>query len=184
MIKVAMFDTKPYDQQSFAALILNTPYQFTYIEARLTLQTAPLAKGCQAVCAFVNDQLDHDVILALEEIGIEVIVLRCAGYSNVDFKTAYQRINVLRVPAYSPYAVAEHALALLLAVNRHLPRAYNRTRDFNFSLNGLTGTDLDGKKAGVIGAGKIGRAFMANCEGLGMEVSAYDLFPPANSTNN
>jgi len=179
MIKVAMFDTKTYDRESFTQAAVGRGYEFKYIEARLTSQTASLAVGCQAVCAFVNDEIDAAAIDTLAGMGVQLLAMRCAGYSNVDFKAAYKRINVVRVPAYSPYAVAEHAMALLLAVDRRLMRAYNRTREFNFALDGLTGTVLHGKTAGVVGVGRIGRAFMDICHGMGMEVLAYDPHPRA-----
>jgi D-lactate dehydrogenase len=179
MKTIAFFDAKPYDREWFDKA--NTGYQIRYLESRLTPATVQLAAGADAVCAFVNDDINAEVIDALYALGVRVIAMRCAGYSNVDFVRAYGKINVVRVPAYSPYAVAEHAMALLLDVNRKLHRAYNRTRDFNFSLNGLTGVDLHGKTVGVIGTGKIGRVFMDICKGFGMDVLAYDLFPASGS---
>ncbi len=175
MKKIAFFDTKPYDKEYFDKI--NTRYEIEYFENKLTAKTAQLAKGCDAACAFVNDTIDRAAIETLYDAGIKVLAMRCAGYSNVDFKAAYGKINVVRVPAYSPYAVAEHAMALLQTLNRKLHRAYNRTRDFNFSLAGLTGMDLHGKTVGVIGTGKIGQVFMDICRGYGMNVIAYDLFP-------
>ena len=175
MKRIAFFDAKPYDKLWFDKL--NTKYEIVYLETRLTKNIARLAAGCDGVVAFVNDTLDADVIDILYDLGIRVIAMRCAGYSNVDFKQAYGKINVMRVPAYSPHAVAEHAVGLLLTVNRKLGRAYNRTRDFNFSIVGLTGTDLYGKTVGVIGTGKIGRAFIDICKGFGMRVLAYDVYP-------
>ncbi len=136
-----------------------------------------MAKGCQGVCAFVNDDVNSQVIARLQELEIGVLAMRCAGYSNVDFKAAYGKVNVVRVPAYSPYAVAEFAMGLLLTLNRKLHKAYNRTREFNFNISGLTGMDLYGKTVGVIGTGKIGRIFIDICKGFGMHVIAYDLFP-------
>ena len=152
MKKIAFFDTKPYDREWFDQE--NTKYDIRYLDTRLTPATAQLATGSDAVVAFVSDNLNAEVIDKLYDLGIRVIAMRCAGYSNVDFKEAYGKINVVRVPAYSPYAVAEHAMGLLLTVNRKLNRAYNRTRDFNFSIVGLTGVDLHGKTVGVIGTGK------------------------------
>ena len=175
MKTIAFFDAKPYDREWFDQA--NTGYDIRYLESRLTPATVQLAAGADAVCAFVNDDVNAEVIDALYALGVRVIAMRCAGYSNVDFVRAYGKINVVRVPAYSPYAVAEHAMALLLDVNRKLHRAYSRTRDFNFSLNGLTGVDLHGKTVGVIGTGKIGRVFMDICKGFGMNVIAYDLYP-------
>ena len=175
MKKIAFFDAKPYDRLWFDKE--NTAYELRYIEARLTPATARLAEGCDAVIAFVNDDLNAEVIDTLYDLGIRVIAMRCAGYSNIDFRKAYGKINIVRVPAYSPYAVAEHAMGLLMTVNRKLQRAYNRTRDFNFSIVGLTGVDLHGKTAGIIGTGKIGRVFIDICKGLGMHVLAYDIHP-------
>jgi D-lactate dehydrogenase len=175
MKKIAFFDAKPYDRDWFDHE--NTKYELQYLETRLTPATAQLAAGSDAVVAFVSDTLDADVVNQLYALGIRVIAMRCAGYSNVDFKAAYGKINVVRVPAYSPHAVAEHAIGLLLTVNRKLHRAYNRTRDFNFSIVGLTGVDLYGKTVGVIGTGKIGRVFIDICKGFGMRVLAYDAFP-------
>lgn len=175
MKKVAFFDAKPYDRKWFDQE--NTNYDISYLETRITPATAQLAAGSDAVVAFVNDNLNAEALDILYNLGIRVIAMRCAGYSNVDFKQAYGKINVVRVPAYSPYAVAEHAMGLLLTVNRKLNRAYNRTRDFNFSINGLTGVDLHGKTVGIIGTGKIGRAFLSICRGFGMRVLAYDAFP-------
>lgn len=182
MEKIAFFDTKPYDRKWFDEL--NTDFKFKYHEHKLTADSAELAKGCRAVVAFVNDTLDKETIDRLCEIGVELIAMRCAGYNNVDIKYAKGRINVVRVPTYSPYAVAEHAMALLLTLNRKIHRASNRTRDFNFSLNGLTGFDLHGKTAGIIGTGQIGCIFMEICKGFGMNVIAYDLYPKNDSEIN
>lgn len=182
MEKIAFFDTKPYDRKWFDEL--NTDFKFKYHEHKLTADSAELAKGCRAVVAFVNDTLDKETIDRLCEIGVELIAMRCAGYNNVDIKYAKGRINVVRVPTYSPYAVAEHAMALLLTLNRKIHRASNRTRDFNFSLNGLTGFDLHGKTAGIIGTGQIGCIFMEICKGFGMNVIAYDLYPKKDSGIN
>lgn len=178
MIKVAVFDTKPYDKIWLDKL--NNQYEFVYIESKLNEQTVSLAKGTQAVCAFVNDNIDAEVIDSLYEMGIKIIAMRCAGYSNVDFRAAFRKVHIVRVPAYSPYAVAEHAIALLLTLNRKTHKAYNRTRDFNFSLTGLTGMDLYGKTIGVIGTGKIGQTLIAICKGFGMKVIAYDAYPMKN----
>lgn len=182
MEKIAFFDTKPYDRKWFDQL--NTDFKFKYHEHKLTADSAELAKGCKAVVAFVNDTLDKETIDRLCEIGVELIAMRCSGYNNVDIKYAKGKINVVRVPTYSPYAVAEHAMALLLTLNRKIHRASNRTRDFNFSLNGLTGFDLHGKTAGIIGTGQIGCIFMEICKGFGMNVIAYDLYPKTNSDIN
>lgn len=174
---IAMFDSKKYDIDSFSKIMNRYPnYQIKYYEVKLSKETAVLAKGCDAVCAFVNDIIDEDVINILDSYGIEVLALRCAGYNNVDIKAAYNHIHVLRVPAYSPYAIAEHAMALLLSLNRKIHKAYIRTRDFNFSLQGLLGFDLHGKTIGIIGTGKIGQALINICNGFGMKTLAYDMF--------
>lgn len=175
MIKVAFFDTKPYDRTWFDAL--NTKYELVYFESKLNAQTAQLAKGCRGVCAFVNDDVSAAAINILHQNGVEVLAMRSAGYSNVDFRAAHGKLTIVRVPAYSPYAVAEHAMGLLQTLNRKIHRGYIRTRDFNFSLVGLTGVDLHGKTAGVIGTGKIGRVFIDICRGYGMRVLAYDPYP-------
>ena len=181
MKKLAFFDTKPYDRESFDRLNAGR-YDIRYFETRLTTAALPLADGCDAACAFVNAEIDRAVVEGLVERGIRVLAMRCAGYNNVDFKAAYEKgLTVVRVPAYSPYAIAEHAAALLLALNRHIHRAAARTRDFNFSLAGLTGFDLHGKTAGVVGTGRIGRIFADICKGFGMKVLAYDAFPNPDS---
>ncbi len=180
MKKIALFDAKPYDRFYFDRAA-GESYKLKYIESKLTAETAVLAKGCDAACAFVNDVIDAQAIDTLCALGIKILAMRCAGYSNVDIHSAYGRLTVVRVPAYSPYAVAEHAMALLLCLNRKLHKAYNRTRDFNFSLSGLTGVDLHGKTAGVIGTGKIGRAFIDICRGMGMNLLAYDPYPIQNA---
>ena len=175
MDKIAMFDTKPYDRTWFDQL--NTRYHIKYLEPKLTPDTVSLAHGCRAVIPFVNDTLDRTVIDGLCAEGVEMIALRCAGYNNVDRAAASGRIPVVRVPGYSPYAVAEFTMGLLLTLNRKLHKACFRTRDFNFSLNGLVGFDLHGKTAGIIGTGKIGQIFIQICRGFGMHVLAYDPFP-------
>jgi len=181
MKTIAFFDTKPYDRESFEQFN-NGRYDIRFFETRLTAAALPLAKGCDAACAFVNAEIDREVVEGLVANGVKVLAMRCAGYNNVDFKAAYEvGLTVVRVPAYSPYAVAEHAVALLLALTRHIHKAAARTRDFNFSLVGLTGFDLHGKMAGVIGTGKIGRIFCDICKGFGMNVLAYDAYPNASS---
>lgn len=177
MDKICFFDTKQYDKMNFEILKDQYNIQIDYFEPKLGPKTAFMAKGYEAVVAFVNDTIDEETINILYENGTRMIAMRCAGYNNVDFKAAYQKIHVARVPAYSPYAVAEHAMALLLTLNRKIHRAYARTRDFNFSLNGLTGFDLHGKTMGVIGTGKIGRIFINICKGFGLKIIAYDPFP-------
>lgn len=181
MIKVAFFDTKEYDRASFEKYEKKDDIQFIFLDTKLTEYTAELANGCDVVCVFVNDTVDSTVIDKLYGYGVKVIALRCAGYNNVDIGHAFGKIHVVHVPAYSPYAVAEHAAALLLTSIRRIHKAYNRTRDFNFSLNGLTGFDLHGKTAGIVGTGKIGRIFIDICRGFGMKVIAYDAFPAKDS---
>ena len=184
MIKVAFFDTKEYDRASFELCNVQNEMEFKFLETKLTEDTVDLAKGCDVVCVFVNDTVNDKVIDKLYEYGVKMIALRCAGYNNVDLSRAYGKIHVVHVPAYSPYAVAEHAAALLLTSVRRIHKAYNRTRDFNFSLNGLTGFDLHGKTVGVVGTGKIGRIFINICQGFGMNVIAYDKFPAKDSGLN
>ena len=181
MIKVAFFDAKPYDKPSFEHYGSLQGVQFKYLEAKLNEDTADLAKDCVAVCVFVNDTVNAAVIEKLYAYGVRLIALRSAGYNNVDVRAAFGKVHVVHVPAYSPYAVAEHAIALLLTSVRRIHKAYNRTRDFNFSLNGLTGFDFHGKTVGVVGTGKIGRIFVDICRGFGMHVIAYDRFPSQDS---
>ena len=181
MIRIAFFDTKEYDKESVEKVAAARDVEVKYLETKLSEHTAELARGCDAVCVFVNDTVNAAVIDKLYECGVKMIALRCAGYNNVDLQRAYGKIHVAHVPAYSPYAVAEHAAALLLTSIRRIHKAYNRTRDFNFSLNGLTGFDLHGKTAGIIGTGKIGRIFSDICRGFGMHVIAYDRFPAKDS---
>ena len=176
-IKIAFFDAKDYDKQSFMISNSDEEFEISYYETRLTEETCPLAQGADAVCIFVNDDINSRVIDSLVSYGVKLIALRCAGYNNVDIDYAYNKIHVVRVPAYSPYAVAEHAMALLLTSIRRIHKAYIRTKDHNFSLSGLTGFDLHGKTVGVIGTGKIGRIFIDICRGFGMNVIAYDKFP-------
>ena len=176
-MKIAFFDTKPYDKPSFERYGKENGITFTYFEAKLNEDTVDLANGFDGVCVFVNDTVNKAVIDRLCEMGVHVVALRCAGFNNVDMKYAFGKIHVLRVPAYSPYAVAEHTMAMLLTSIRRIHKAYIRTRDFNFSLVGMTGFDLHGKTVGVIGTGRIGRVFIDICRGFGMRVLAYDKFP-------
>lgn len=176
-MKIAFFDTKPYDKPYFDRFGAENGVTFKYYETKLNEDTVSLAKGADGVCVFVNDTVNAPVIDRLCEMGIRVVALRCAGFNNVDMKHAFGRIHVLRVPAYSPYAVAEHTMALLLTSIRRIHKAYIRTKDFNFSLSGLAGFDLHGKTVGVIGTGRIGRVFIDICRGFGMRVLAYDKFP-------
>ncbi|MBQ3563651.1 MAG: 2-hydroxyacid dehydrogenase [Clostridia bacterium] len=175
MKRIAFFDTKPYDKQYFDKL--NDNYEISYFEGKLNKKTAPITRGYDAVIAFVNDDIDADTINILADNGIKVLAMRCSGYSNVDLKAAKDRLTVVTVPAYSPYTVAEHTMALLLSLNRKIHKAYNRTRDFNFSLNGLTGFLLRGKTVGVIGTGKIGQAVIEVLGGFGVDILAYDPYP-------
>ena len=177
MIKVAFYDAKPYDKPSFERYGEAHGMQFRFLETKLNEDTVGLANGCDAVCVFVNDTVNAAVIERLYALGVKLIALRSAGYNNVDVRAAFGKIHVVHVPAYSPYAVAEHAMALLLTSVRRIHKAYNRTRDFNFSLSGLTGFDFHGKTVGVIGTGKIGRIFIDICRGFGMKVIAYDPYP-------
>jgi len=176
-MKIAFFDAKPYDIPAFQALGEEKGLSFKFYDTRLGADTAELARGCEAVCVFVNDTVDAQVIDALYDMGVRFLLLRCAGFNNVDVHHAFGKIHIAHVPAYSPYAVAEHTMALLLTSVRRIHKAYNRTREFNFSLSGLTGFDLHGKTVGVIGTGKIGRIFIRICQGFGMRVIAYDKFP-------
>ncbi len=180
-MKTAFFDVKPYDIPSFEKYGNQHGITFKFYETKLDEDTVYLARECDGVCVFVNDTVDKAVIDRLCELGVGVIALRCSGYNNVDIEYARGKLTVVRVPAYSPYAVAEHAMALLLTSVRRVHKAYIRTRDFNFSLNGLTGFDLHGKTAGIVGTGKIGRVFADICKGFGMNVIGYDKFPAENS---
>ena len=176
-MKVTFFDSKPYDIASFEKYNFQNGIEFRFYDTKLNEDTVNLASGSDAVCVFVNDTVNAAVIDALCKNGVKLIALRSAGYNNVDVKHAFGKIHVVHVPAYSPYAVAEHAMALLLTSVRRIHKAYNRTRDNNFSLNGLIGFDLHGKTVGVIGTGKIGRIFADICRGFGMNVLAYDKYP-------
>ena len=176
-MKIAFFDTKPYDKPSFDRYGAAHGIEFKYFETKLNEDTVELANGYDGVCVFVNDTVNREVIDKLVSYGIRLLSLRCAGFNNVDMKYAYGKLHVFRVPAYSPYAVAEHTIALLLTSIRRIHKAYIRTRDFNFSLAGMTGFDLHGKTVGVVGTGRIGRAFIDICRGFGMRVLAYDKFP-------
>ncbi len=179
-MKIAFFDTKPYDKPSFEEFGEKYNVKYKFFETKLTPDTADLTRGYDGVCVFVNDCINSEVIDILCKNGVKFIALRCAGFNNVDIKYAYGKIQVCRVPAYSPYAVAEHAMAMLLTSIRRIHKAYIRTKDFNFSLNGLTGFDLHGKTVGIIGTGKIGSVFADICKGFGMSVIAYDKYPNPN----
>ena len=178
-MKIVFFDAKPYDKPSFEKYGEEFGLKFKYFETKLNEDTVGLAAGYDAVCVFVNDTVNASVIDRLCELGVKTVALRCAGFNNVDMKHAFGKIHVVRVPAYSPYAVAEHAMAMLLTSVRRIHKAYIRTRDFNFSLSGMTGFDLHGKTMGIIGTGRIGRVFTDICRGFEMRVLAYDKFPTA-----
>ena len=178
VITAAVFDTKPYDREALQQASEHHGIEWYFLEFRLTEDSAYAAKNARAVCVFVNDQLDRPCLEVLAKQGVELVALRSAGFNNVDVGAAKElKLRVTRVPAYSPYAVAEHAVALLLALNRKIHRAYNRVRELNFSLSGLEGFDLYGKTAGLIGTGKIGRITGQILRGFGMKVLAYDPFP-------
>lgn len=177
-MRICLFSSKTYDRESFLAANGSPDWQLQFHEARLTHDSAALAKGSEVVCAFINDDLSAPVLEQLAAGGTRLIALRSAGYNHVDL-TAAQRLGlpVVRVPAYSPHAVAEHAVALVLALNRRIHRAFNRTREGDFSLHGLTGFDLHGKTVGVVGGGKIGQVFARIMHGFGCQVLIYDPFP-------
>lgn len=177
-MKVTFFGIQPYDRVSFDRANEAYGLEFNYHRSHLNRNNIALAQGADAVCIFVNDQADAETIRGLARLGVRLIALRCAGFNNVDLKEAARcGIPVVRVPAYSPYAVAEHAVALMLTLNRKIHRAYWRTRDGNFSLHGLLGFDMRGKTAGIIGTGKIARVLIRILQGFGMEVLAYDIYP-------
>ena len=178
MITVAVFDSKSYDRDSFRALPGVSGIRWRFHEHRLNRETAPTAAGARVVCAFVNDQLDRECLRELKKQGVGLIALRCAGFNNIDLEAARKlRFSVVRVPAYSPHAVAEHTVALFLALNRKIPRAHNRVRDHNFSLSGLVGFDVFGKTIGILGTGKIGRIVAQIFRGFEARVMAFDTEP-------
>ena len=178
MIRTVVFDAKPYDREPLQLASAGTPIDWRFMDCRLSTETSAAATGAQAVCIFVNDKADRPCLEALKAIGVKHVALRCAGFNGVDLVAAKELgLSVTRVPAYSPHAVAEHAVALLLALNRKIPRANNRVHDLNFSLNGLVGFDLHGKTAGIVGTGKIGRITAQILRGFGMRVLAYDPYP-------
>lgn len=179
-IRVAFFDAKEYEKTAFVAENKYGEFDIIFYDTKLTVDTVGLARGNDAVCVFVNDIIDSEVINRLVECNIPILALRCSGYNNVDLDYASGRIRVVRVPNYSPYAVAEHAMALLLTSIRRIHKAYIRTRDYNFSLSGLTGFELHGRTVGVVGTGQIGRVFIDICKGFGMNVVACDKYPSEN----
>ncbi|WP_411383976.1 2-hydroxyacid dehydrogenase [Pseudomonas sp. L7] len=177
-MRVLLFSSQHYDQESFTQAAASSALELHFQAARLTSDTAPLAQGFEVVCAFINDDLGADVLQRLANGGTRLIALRSAGYNHVDLTAAaHLGLTVVRVPAYSPHAVAEHAVALILALNRRLHRAYNRTREGDFTLHGLTGFDLHGKTVGVVGTGQIGAAFARIMAGFGCQLLAYDPYP-------
>lgn len=175
--QIAFFDTKPYDRVSFDQANARFSFSIKYIDAHLSAATAVLAENSPVVCVFVNDIVDQKLLEMLYQQGVRLIALRSAGYNNVDFRSAYGKVHIVRVPAYSPHAVAEHAAALMLSLNRKTYRAYERTRDSNFSIQGLLGFDMYGKTVGVIGTGNIGKELTKILKGFGMDVLAYDIKP-------
>ena len=178
---IAFFGTKPYDKASFTEKNKEYEYDLRFYEGHLSLNNVILTKDADAVCIFVNDTADAKVIGKMAENGVKLLALRCAGYNNVDLNTAKAHgLTVVRVPAYSPYAVAEYTVALMLSLNRKIPRATWRTRDGNFSLHGLLGFDMHGKTAGIIGTGKIAKKLICILRGFGMNILAYDLYPDYN----
>lgn len=178
VITAAVFDTKPYDRQALQQASADQGIDWHFLEFRLTSDSASAATNARAVCVFVNDQLDRSCLEALARQGVELVALRCAGFNNVDVGSARElKLTVTRVPVYSPHAVAEHTVGLLLTLNRKIHRAFNRVRELNFSLNGLVGFTLHGKTAGLVGTGKIGRVTGEILRGFGMRVLAHDLHP-------
>src|SRR4051812_17288671 len=175
MMQTTVFDTKPYDREPLQRASAGLDIEWRFMDCRLSAETAAAANSAQAVCTFVNDRVDRASLEALAKLGVKHVALRCAGFNSIDLAAAKELgITATRVPAYSPYAVAEHAVALLLALNRKIPRANNRVHDLNFSLSGLVGFDLHGKTAGIFGTGKIGRIAAQILRGFGMRVLAYD----------
>ena len=177
-VSLAFYDTRNYDRDAFTRENRQFLYNIDFFDFHLDEKTALTAKGFDVVCAFVNDTLSAKVIYILKDCGVKLIALRCAGYNNVDLAAAKEAgIPVVRVPAYSPHSVAEHAASLLLSLTRRIPQAYMRTRTGNFSLNGLTGRDLHGLTAGILGTGKIGKIFAEILSGFGMNIEVYDVYP-------
>lgn len=178
-MKILFYNAKPYDKIWFKPLAEKMNYQIKFRSVRLDEDSAGLAKGYDAICAFVNDDLSTNVIKELVAAGIKGVLLRCAGYNNVDLNEAKGKLRIMRVPSYSPEAVAEFAMTQLLTVNRQTHRAYVRIRDFNMNINGLMGENLYGKTIGIVGTGRIGQAMIRICKGFGMKILAYDLYPNA-----
>ncbi|MGI1677536.1 MAG: 2-hydroxyacid dehydrogenase [Cellvibrionaceae bacterium] len=180
-MRIAVFSAKSYDKHFLSLANQHQLHEIDYYEARLNINTVALATGYTVICAFVNDQLDKKVLNELSKKGIKVIAMRCAGYNNVDLSTAKDLgIQIVRVPAYSPYSVAEHTIALMLTLNRHIHKAYNRVREGNFSLDGLLGFDMHGKTVGIIGTGKIGIEVVRILNGFGCNILANDITENSN----
>ena len=175
--KIIFFDIKDYDKEFFKKYEKNYNFEMTFLKVRLTEETANLTKGYDVVCGFANDNINKETIDIMVENEIKLLAMRCAGFNNVSLKDIHNRFKVVRVPAYSPHAIAEYTVGLILAVNRKIHKAYVRTREGNFSINGLMGFDLDGKTAGIIGTGKIGQILIKILKGFDMKVIAYDLYP-------
>jgi D-lactate dehydrogenase len=177
-MKIAIYDTHAFEKESFTTANESQRHELVFIDSKLNKTTWPLASGCKAICSFVNDRVDREVLTGLKGIGVELILLRSAGFNHVDLNAASDlQLPVTRVENYSPYAVAEHAVGMLLTLNRKLHRAYNRVRELNFSLDGLVGFDLHQKKVGVIGTGMIGTVFAQIMHGFGCKILAYDQQP-------
>ena len=175
--RIIFFDIKDYDREFFEKYGKNYNYEMSFFKSRLSLENVHLTKGYDVVCAFTNDDISKGTIDAMAENGVRLLAMRCAGFNNVSLKDIHNRFKVVRVPAYSPHAIAEYTVGLILAVNRKINKAYVRTREGNFSINGLMGFDLDGKTVGIIGTGKIGQILIKILKGFDMKVIAYDLFP-------
>ena len=175
--RIIFFDIKDYDREFFEKYGKNYNYEMSFFKSRLSLENVHLTKGYDVVCAFTNDDIGKETIDAMAENGVRLLAMRCAGFNNVSLKDIHNRFKVVRVPAYSPHAIAEYTVGLILAVNRKINKAYVRTREGNFSINGLMGVDLYGKTAGIIGTGKIGQILIKILKGFVMKVIAYDLFP-------
>ena len=175
--KIIFFDIKDYDKEFFKKYEKDYNFEMTFLKVRLTEETANLTKGYDVVCGFANDNINKETIDIMAKNGIKLLAMRCAGFNNVSLKDIHNRFKVVRVPAYSPHAIAEYTVGLILAVNRKIHKAYVRTREGNFSINGLMGFDLDGKTAGIIGTGKIGQILIKILKGFDMKVIAYDLYP-------
>ena len=175
--RIIFFDIKDYDREFFEKYGKNYNYEMSFFKSRLSLENVHLTKGYDVVCAFTNDDIGKETIDAMAENGVRLLAMRCAGFNNVSLKDIHNRFKVVRVPAYSPHAIAEYTVGLILAVNRKINKAYVRTREGNVSINGLMGVDLYGKTAGIIGTGKIGQILIKILKGFDMKVIAYDLFP-------